>query len=351
MTYIPSFEADEIEILLVGGGGAGGPMRSLDGGYGGAGGGGGGGQVVVARMRLATNESYTAAVGRGGYKEITGTANRMPLYGQASTIQRADGSYLFQALGGGRGVGSDLVASNPSWPTLPGRPVDEELAWRTLFINGATGGGGGGFYGPDNVLLNFAGGKGSAGGHGATGDAPSNLAYNGGGGGAAGLGEYASHNRKGHGGMGARCLIRVYRDEVNELKVAFGGFYGGGGASGTTGSSGGAGGGADAGIDTGGTGVVEGLPGVDGTGGGGSGARASSVFASSGYTLPGTGGNGILVISYTGKQKLLLSGESDGWSTLSLGSLCVHVLEYKDAGYTGGTYPTFALAPSYRIIA
>ena len=334
MTYIPSFDANEVEILLVGGGGAGGPMYHV-----GAGGGGGGGGVMVARVRLAASAEYQAITGCGGYTPTGVSGEHTSLKGGYSSIIGPNG-FLLTVDGGGRGFGEDLVDAPPgglSTLKIPG--TSAALADRRGQMTGGSGGGGGVVY-PDSVAT--AGGKGTSGGHGGTGAEASNVAYNGGGGGANGLGQFSALTGQGNGGLGARYAIRVYRNPSNELTAEFGGIYGGGGASGTPGSRGGAGGGADAPASSGQAGIA----GTDATGGGGSGACVSSAFP--GWQAPGKGGHGIVIISYPGKQKLSLSGGA-GWHTLQLGPLCVHVLEYEPADY-GSTTPTFQLDNAFRIV-
>lgn len=225
-----------VAVLVVAGGGAGGDGGSL--GVGGGGGGGGGYQA--SSTFPVTAQAYSVTVGAGGVAAAgDGTTS-----GSNSTFS------TITAIGGGRG------------------------GLQSVGADGGSGGGG------STIQANAeAGGTGSQGFNGGA-SSVYNSAINGGGGGggSSAVGADGTTSAAGNGGAGIG-------NSISGVSVTYAG-GGGGGASRNMGvpGTGGAGGGGNGAVDAN---AVSGTP---NTGGGGGGDNAGG--------LPGSGGSGIVIISY-----------------------------------------------------
>jgi len=232
-----SIATNYVEYLVVAGGGAGGRY--------GAGGGAGG--LLQGISNVTAGTSLTVTVGAGG--AINGSS-QSPGFSGANSVFGA-----ITATGGGGG-GSSQNGSNGS--------------------NGISGGsGGGGAWGANSVLGSNTYGQGNAGGTGDSGTSYGDCA-GGGGAGTVGLNAFAG-SAAGNGGAGISSAI-------SGTVTAYAG--GGGGASGTSSHTQGVGG-----VGGGGAGSYSstGTAGTANTGGGGGGAVNQNS---------GSGGSGIVIISY-----------------------------------------------------
>jgi hypothetical protein len=268
--------ASSVRYLVVAGGGAG--------GGGNAGGGGGGGGVLTGNLTVSSNTAYTITIGAGGAVQATPGNNTE--FGN------------LVAIGGGRGTGeSQAVETDRS---------------------GGSGGGGGSssaavphpggrgylYSSPEETFYTPTGAQGYPGGAGYTSTpAPASTRYGGGGGGAGQKGAEAvqagGSSEGGHGitsdiaGTGRWTASAVFEP------MMYGGGGGGGALATTRPNAGGLGGGGKGGGSTataGNSGNVN-----TGGGGGGGGAGASPL-------LGGTGGSGIVIISYP--TAVVLAGTS-----------------------------------------
>lgn len=253
-------------ILVVGGGGGGGET---------IGGGGGGGEVLYATGVNISSGSYSVSVGAGGDGGETGVTSGVTYPGGDSGGTSSFDTYVASGGGGGGGYNSNGIG---------------------------TGGGNGGGEGA-------GGGDGVAAGSGqnAGGTSGGNTDSGAGGGGAGAVGSNSTSGFPGAGGIGS--------DLSAHFGTLFGedGYFGGGGGggardpSGGNGASGGSGGGGK-----GGTGAESGTNGIINTGGGGGGGgyRNSPVFQGPG----GSGGSGIVIISYPKDQGDLITGHDSSYS-------------------------------------
>jgi hypothetical protein len=274
-----------VDFLVVAGGGSGGGGT----GYGGGGGAGGlrtsfgstsgGGNSAQSRLSLRSSVLYTITVGAGG--TFSGTAAQS---GSNSSIS-GTGITTVTSIGGGRGASSDTSSAT----------------------SGGSGGGGlrgrGGGAPPGTPYGDKTAGAGTANEGYAGGNAPADntqqhAAACGGGGGAGGVGLIGvDPNISGNGGIG--LAVSISGSSV---------YYAGGGgglASTDTGNAtpgvGGLGGGGNGGkYNRQTTGAVSATAGTPNTGGGGGGNYYAETI--------GTGGSGIVIISYTSATQLFTGG-------------------------------------------
>ena len=242
---VPSGLTIQAQILIVGGGGGA--------GYDGGGGGGGGGVIYYSNVSIPAG-SYTVTVGGGG-AAATGNATNGVNGGNSSI----SGLGLSTALGGAGGMDGHALS--------------------VTALTGGCGGGGGFSQNPDIGIVAPLG-YGTVG-QGFNGGAAYYNSAGGGGGGAGDIGGNAANALGGNGGIGI----------INNISGT-NTYYGGGGAGGSwngTGGTGGLGGGGNAGGSV--AGSHGGTSGTVNTGGGGGG----NGFAD---TAPGSGGSGIVIISY-----------------------------------------------------
>lgn len=248
-----------MDILIVGGGGAGG---AADGNCS-NGGGGGGGLIYIQGIEM-TAGTYPIVIGSGGS-------------GFQNTDRQGDSGgnttfYGYTALGGGGGGGGGAVDGGRG---------------RT---GGSGGGGGHPYSGPRAAALQPGSASGGNGFQGGAGNNSSPQWGGGGGGGAAEQGTDGTSTIGGKGGDGFFTNI----DGVPK-------YYGGGGAGAICGNGGIMIGGKGGGGNSGSYNLVEyssgpGFDGGNGLGGGGGGAGYNPSYRSKG----GDGGDGIVIISYTG---------------------------------------------------
>ena len=230
-----------VSYLIVGGGGGGG---------GNGGGGGGAGGFLSGSASVVSGTQYTITVGAGG----AGVA------GSSSPGSNGTNSSTFAVISIGGGGGASRDAGGPG-------------------LSGGSGGGGAGSLSGSGTYVQGSGtaGQGNAGG---AGTGPADLSVNsagGGGGGASATGTNGASTAGGKGGDGANSSI-------SGTSTAYAGGGGGGRTVNGTFGAGGLGGGGSA--NGGNSGTVN-------TGGGGAGGSGGSP----GY-VPGSGGSGIVIISY-----------------------------------------------------
>lgn len=256
-----------IEFLAVAGGGGGGA------GY--YGGGGGAGGVAYASQTIVSGSTLLLTVGGGGAGSVA--INTQGADGVASTVS-VNGSATLTAVGGGGG-GSRNNSSGGA-------------------ANGRAGGSGGGASWPSS-----SGGSGTAG-QGYAGVSLGASQYGGGGGGAGGTGTTNGEPLLGgNGGPGTNA----YSTWHTATSTGVSGYIGGGGGAGTRSggagvSLGGSGGGGNAGVQSGRWPVA----GTVNTGGGGGGAdTGDSSNASDPHYCGAAGGSGLILIRYSGAQKIL----------------------------------------------
>ena len=246
-------QSGNVDVLVVAGGGGGGAGHA---------GGGGAGGFRTAATHAVTAQTYTVTVGAGGVGGVY----------SVSTCASGDDSVFDTITSTGGGFAG---ANNEPGHSAP-------------IADGGDGGSGGGGSRTSSPSLH---------GYGGDGNTPSTSPVQGydggdsvvgagnwtgaGGGGASAVGGNASGTTGGDGGNGA---TNDYQTGVSQT------YAGGGGAGGDTAGSGGTGGGGNGGCCTGGSAAV-GTPGTDGLGGGGGGSRE---------TNGGDGGDGIVVVRYTG---------------------------------------------------
>jgi hypothetical protein len=254
-------------LVIAGGGAGGGPAVQANAG----GGGGGAGGYLTASATFSSGVAYTVTIGAGGAINTSGANSSI--------------SSVVTATGGGAGA--------PGF----GQPG----------ISGGSGGGG--------AANNSAGGAGTAGqgfagGNGAT---PATGYPTGGGGGAASAGGNATGDTvAGNGGAGSSSSITG--SAVTRAGGGGGSAYNGQGTAGTGGAGGG-------GNGSNGSSAATAAPANSGSGGG-----AGSSNASGGVYPPGTGGSGIVIISYVGAQR------GTGGTITSSGGNTIHTFT------TSGTY-------------
>ena len=277
-----------VEIFLVGGGGGGGGWY---------GGGGGAGNIVILTTTLAAG-SYNVTVGAGGaggksaYAGVTGyvgVSGQSTSFGSIATALGGGGgatANVGKGVNGGSGGGGTSVAST----SPPGAAVLGTVYSGTTVQNLAKSGGSGPSYGN----------TGGAGGGGAT---------------TVGSNGTVASPVGGNGGAGF---------------LYYGNYYGGGGG-GSAGSTvwgtpvigtGGIGGGGNGGMYGPGTNGSAGNPapqsGTPNTGGGGGG----NVFTAGGalFTEAGSGGSGIVIVSYTVNYSPMISVVEYGIATVGTGT-------------------------------
>jgi len=238
----PNQRTPSVEYLVVAGGGAGGQN----------GGGGGAGGLLTGIDPVPNDQTLLVTVGAGGASQT---------YGNRGSITGGQNSVFgnITATGGGQGG-------------------TESYSWGNGAGAGASGGsGGGGGFGPS-----FAGGSGVSGQGNTGGSSFSSSSDSGGGGGGAGtIGlNAASSSISGNGGAGIASAI-------NGTVTTYAGGGGAGNNGATQYGSGGVGGGGRGGGST----IGNAVAGTANTGGGGGGAQGGSY-------LSGSGGSGIVIVSY-----------------------------------------------------
>lgn len=274
-----------VSYLVLAGGGSGGN---------GLAGGGGAGGLLTGTTTLVPGTAYTITVGAGGAAGSDGAYSR----GNNGTNSSISGVSITSIGGGGGGA-----YSATSTPTT---------------ADGANGGSGGGGGGADNANTRTwvggsgTSGQGNAGGNG--GPNASSSGYSGGGGGGSfSVGGTATLKVAGNGGSGTSSSI-------SGSSVTYAG--GGGGGAYSVGSgvagSGGSGGGGNGGLTTRGTSA----PANTGSGGGGGGYVDPGAQQLAG----GSGGSGIVIISYAGSQR------GTGGTVTSSGGNTIHTFT------SSGTY-------------
>jgi hypothetical protein len=268
-----------VEYLVVAGGASGG---YADGGGGGAGG------LLQGIVPITTDSPITVSVGGGGTVSAS--------YGAAGNNGSNSVFGSVTAIGGGGGAGY----TNPS-------------------KSGGSGGGGSASYNPDNrVSGQRLAGQGNVGGYGQ--QSPINACGGGGGAGTVGV-NYTNGDIGGNGGAGIASSIS------GTVTVYAGGGAGGGAAAGGTGGAGGGGNGGygGAGVSTGGTANT-------GSGGGGD---------WNGVSTAGSGGSGIVIISYPDTYSAPASfggANSPTATTRGNGSLYFNGSSWIDYGATTSNY-------------
>lgn len=258
-TFVPPFDLNTVEVLVVAGGGGGG--GALDG----TGAGGGAGGLIFEEL-FTVSGPIAVVVGQGG---SGGAPGQRGLPGQDSSFDS------LVAIGGGGGGSS--------------------VAGQVIGGDGGSGGGGGSAIGGGGFTAPGQGvpGQGNDGGGGFRAGQSENRA-GGGGGGAGEPGIDAQNRNAGAGGAGLEILgFAAFGDN--------GFFAGGGGGGGSTAGSGGIGGG--------GAGQAAicgaGSDGIDETGGGGGGAFCISGVGASG----GDGGSGIVIVRYETIPEIKVEGD------------------------------------------
>jgi hypothetical protein len=254
--------AGNVSILAVGGGGSGGSYYA---------GGGGAGGLVYDAVYAVTANTYDIVIGDGGAAR-TGSTGQLGDNGVDTTVTIASGSSLQFTAKGGAGGGFEATG-------------------------GAGGGSGGGAgysgtaggttqagtsqHGTVDVNIGYVGGVGVA----------ASGGYNpGGGGGAGGAGDAGDSSASGDGGLGYNASA-VFGTAVGE-----GGYFASGGGGGYTVNTPGANQGTSqpGGGGAGATSSADGEAGQANTGGGSGGGASVS-----GYKQSGTGGSGVVLVSYS----------------------------------------------------
>ena len=280
-TFVVPAGVSEVSVLVVAGGGGGANTGS---------GGGGGGYVYDSSVSVTSGSSYPVTVGAGGGGgAATGAPGTKGSNSVFSTITAEGGGagYSHGNSSGGNGGSGGGAPIKPSAPAAtPG--------------TGSQGFSGGAGY----VDAGWAGNNGGGGGAGSTGAAGGNTAGS------------------GNGGNGLA-------NSITGSLVTYAGGGGGGEVNGSFAGAGGSGGGGRANMNAAGTNGTNGL----GGGGGGGGYNGT-------YFNGGTGGSGVIIVSYTYDPQIKTDGEITGTAADTfpgIGKVDVRIRRSGDDYYWNGS--------------